>query len=184
MELVATELPDVLVVRPTLRTDGRGAVRFVWDAPGWSAARLPATFVLENHLISHQWVLRGIHRQVTQPQGKLVRCLGGRVFDVAVDLRRGSPTFARWVGRELDAVTGEALWVPPGFGHGMLALTEGAVISIQASAAAVPGDERTLAWDDPTVAVCWPLAAGRRPILSARDQQGCAVGDFASPGTS
>ena len=178
MELLPTELPDVLVVRPTLRHDDRGSVRFVWNSGAWSDAGLPTQFSLENHLISHQWVLRGIHRQMNQPQGKLVRCLAGRVFDVAVDLRAGAATFGHWVGRELDASSGESLWVPPGFGHGMLALTEGAVLSIQASAPAQPGDERTLAWDDPMVGVKWPLPPGQQPLLSVRDSAGKELAGF------
>jgi dTDP-4-dehydrorhamnose 3,5-epimerase len=178
VELLPTELPDVLVVRPTVRHDERGSVRFVWNSGAWSDAGLPPRFSLENHLVSHQWVLRGIHRQMNQPQGKLVRCLVGRVFDVAVDLRAGVPTFGHWVGHELDADSGESLWVPPGFGHGMLALTEGAVLSIQASVPALAGDERTLAWDDPTVGVKWPLPPGRQPGLSARDRAGEELAAF------
>jgi dTDP-4-dehydrorhamnose 3,5-epimerase len=147
----------------------------------WAGAGLPATFLLENHITSRQWVLRGIHRQMSAPQGKLVRCLIGRVFDVAVDLRPESTRFGRWVGRELTGQGGDALWVPPGFGHGMLALTEGAVISIQATAPAVPGDEATLSWDDPEVGILWPLSRSGRPILSARDRSGDCLASFRQP---
>jgi dTDP-4-dehydrorhamnose 3,5-epimerase len=180
VELLPTELPDVLVVRPTVRHDERGSVRFVWNSGAWSDAGLTPQFSLESHLISHQWVLRGIHRQMNQPQGKLVRCLVGRVFDVAVDLRANAPTFGRWVGYELDADSGKSLWVPPGFGHGVLALSEGAVLSIQASVPALAGDERTLAWDDPAVGVKWPLPPGRQPVLSARDRSGEELAAFAA----
>ena len=178
MELLPTQLPGVVIVRPTVRQDERGSVLFVWNCEPWLAAGLPAEFSLENHLASRQWVLRGIHRQMARPQGKLVRCLSGRVFDVAVDLRPEAPTFGHWTGRELYSRTGEALWIPPGFGHGMLALTEGAVLSIQASAPALPGDERTLAWDDPMVGVNWPLPLGQRPLLSVRDSSGEELADF------
>jgi len=181
MELITTELPEVLLVRPTVRSDDRGEVRFLWNAAGWSGAGLQETFVLENHIFSRQWVLRGVHRQMSVPQGKLVRCLMGRVFDVAVDLRQESASFGRWVGRELAARGGEALWVPPGFGHGLLALTEGAVISIQATAPPILGDERTLAWDDPDVGVIWPLPPGCQPVLSVRDQRGERLTSFQSP---
>jgi dTDP-4-dehydrorhamnose 3,5-epimerase len=182
MELLPTQLPGVFIVRPQIRQDMRGSVLFVWNRDTWLAAGLPATFVLENHLISHQWVLRGIHRQMARPQGKLVRCLSGRVFDVAVDLRPDAATFGHWTGRELDSATGEALWIPPGFGHGMLALTEGAVLSIQASAPAVPGDERTLAWNDLTVGVEWPLPTGQAPVLSDRDRTGASLPSFHAEG--
>lgn len=181
MELIATELAEVLLVRPDMRADDRGEVRFVWNAIAWSRAGLPAMFLLENHITSRRWVLRGVHRQISMPQGKLVRCLIGRVFDVAVDLRQESASFGRWVGRELDARSGEALWVPPGFGHGLLALTEGAVMSIQATAPSVPGDERTLAWDDRDVGVIWPLPPGIQPILSARDRLGERLASFRRP---
>jgi dTDP-4-dehydrorhamnose 3,5-epimerase len=178
MELIRTEIPEVLLVRGPVHSDERGTVQFVWTAPQGRDAGLPTVFHLENHITSRRWVLRGIHRQMTVPQGKLVRGLVGRVFDVAVDLRPGSPSFGRWVGRELEGGRGEALWVPPGFGHGMLALTEGATISIQASAPALAGDERTLAWDDPVVGVSWPLPAGLAPVLSPRDSRGEAVEAF------
>jgi len=168
----------VVIVRPTIRQDERGSVRFVWNREAWLSAGFSAEFSLENHLVSRQWVLRGIHRQMTRPQGKLVRCLAGRVFDVAVDLRPEAQTFGHWAGRELDSLTGEALWIPSGFGHGMLALTEGAVLSIQASAHALPGDEHTLAWDDPAVGVEWPLPLGQSPVLSGRDQNGAALTSF------
>lgn len=184
MELIATELAEVLLVRPVSRTDDRGEVRFVWNAVAWSCAGLPAMFMLENHITSHQWVLRGVHRQISVPQGKFVRCLIGRVFDVAVDLRQESASFGRWAGRELDAPGGEALWIPPGFGHALLAMTEGAVISIQATAPSVPGDERTLAWDDRDVGVTWPLPPGLQPVLSARDQAGEPLASFRRPGPS
>lgn len=172
----------MVVVRPTIRHDGRGSVLFVWNREAWLAAGLPAEFALENHLVSRQWVLRGIHRQMARPQGKLVRCLSGRVFDVAVDLRPEAPTFGHWTGRELDSRSGEALWIPPCFGHGMLALTESAVLSIQASAPAVPGDERTLAWDDLTVGIAWPLPTGQPPVLSDRDQNGASLHSFHAEG--
>lgn len=179
MELLPTRLPEVLLLRPTVRVDARGSVRFAWNRETWLAAGLPAEFCLENHLVSSRWVLRGIHRQMTRAQGKLVRCLGGRVFDVAVDLRRDSPTFGGWVGCTLDSQVGDAFWIPRGFGHGMLALTEGAVLSIQATDPALPGDEQTLAWDDPGVGVEWPLPSGQRPILSERDRCGAPLSSFA-----
>jgi dTDP-4-dehydrorhamnose 3,5-epimerase len=181
LELIATELAEVLLARPVARSDDRGEVRFVWNAAAWAGAGLPATFAVENHITSRQWVLRGVHRQMSAPQGKLVRCLIGRVFDVAVDLRQDSASFGRWVARELNARDGEALWVPPGFGHGLLALTEGAVISIQSTAPIVAGDERTLAWDDREIGVIWPLPPGHRPILSVRDQCGECLASFRRP---
>lgn len=161
-----------------IRQDERGSVRFVWNREAWLTAGFPAEFSLENHIVSRRWVLRGIHRQMARPQGKLVRCLAGRVFDVAVDLRPEAPTFGNWVGCVLESCSGEALWIPPGFGHGMLALTEGAVLSIHASAPALQGDERTLAWDDPAAGIAWPLPPDQPPILSDRDQEGAALSSF------
>lgn len=178
MELIRTDLDGVLIVRPTVRHDERGSVCFMWNADTWGSAGLPRMMAVENHIISHQWVLRGVHRQLTAPQGKLVRALSGCVFDVAVDLRRWSPTFGRWVGHTLDANTGDALWLAPGFGHGFLSLSDGSVVSIQASSPAVPGDEATLAWNEPTVGIQWPLPAGRAPITNSRDEAGAPIHDF------
>lgn len=178
MEAIPTSLAGVLLLRPTVRSDHRGAVSFVWNATEWAALGLPVEFALENHITSRQWALRGIHRQVSVPQGKLVRCLAGSVFDVAVDLRPESPAFGRWTGSQLRAEAGDALWVPPGFGHGILALTEGALISIQATAPAVAGDERTLAWNDTEVGVNWPIPVGVSPVLSARDSAGDSLEEF------
>lgn len=178
MELFPADLEGVLIVRPTVCHDERGAVRFMWNADAWASAGLPPLMATENHIVSHRWVLRGIHRQLTAPQGKLVRAISGRAFDVAVDLRRSSPTFGRWVGCTLDANDGDALWLPPGFGHGFLALSASTVVAIQASAPAVPGDEATLAWNDPSVGVEWPLPAGVTPFTNARDAAGAAVGHF------
>jgi len=178
MELFPTDLEGVLIVRPTVRHDERGSVRFMWNAGAWGLAGLPPLMAIENHIFSHQWVLRGIHRQVTAPQGKLVRALSGRAFDVAVDLRRSSPAFGRWVGYTLDANDGDALWLPPGFGHGFLALSAGSVVAIQASSPAVPEDEATLAWNDPSVGVVWPLPLGVNPVTNARDAAGATVGHF------
>ena len=167
------------MVSPTIRSDARGSVRFVWDARIWDVRGLPSLLAFETHIESRQWSLRGLHCQFSVPQGKLVRCLSGLVFDVAVDLRPNSQSFGVWVARELRGDSGIALWIPPGFGHGILALSsEGALVSIQSSAAPALGEERTLAWDDPETAIAWPLPAGVRPTLSERDSAGEPLQSF------
>ncbi len=135
-------------------------------------------FVQDNHSRSRRGVLRGLHYQVAQTQGKLVRVVQGKVFDVAVDLRRSSPRFGQWVGMELDAQSHHQLWVPPGFAHGFLVLSEQAQVLYKATDYYLPSAERCLAWDDPSVAVAWPLARpDATPQLSAKDAAGLAWAD-------
>lgn len=176
MKLTPTDLPGVVIVEPALHTDARG-----WFMESFRADHLndalrtlglpPAgPFVQDNQSCSHAGVLRGLHYQLPpHAQGKLVRVLHGRAFDVAVDLRRRSPHFGRWVGVELSAHSRRQLWIPPGFAHGVLALEEGTEVHYKNTATYAPGFERALRWDDAAVGIVWPLPDGRPPTVSPRD---------------
>jgi len=181
MELVATEIAEVVLVKPKVLRDGRGYFLESWQEARFAAAGLPAKFVQDNHSHSSQWVLRGMHYQIRQPQGKLVRVTRGAVFDVAVDVRKGSPTFGKWVGAELNDVNHHMLWVPPGFAHGFLTLTENVDFLYKCTDYYAPQHERTLRWDDPEVGIEWPLPAGVEPVLAARDAAAPGIGDIESP---
>ena len=133
---------------------------------------ITAGFVQDNHSGSQQGILRGLHYQLRQPQGKLVRVVAGEVFDVAVDLRRSSPGLGRWVGEVLSAANRRQLWIPPGFGHGFYVLSEWAEVVYKATDYYAPEWDRTLRWDDPMVGIAWPLIDGRPPTLSAKDAAG------------
>jgi dTDP-4-dehydrorhamnose 3,5-epimerase len=174
MKLIATELADVLVLEPRRFGDDRG-----WFYESYNArvlaelgaeVGLDQPFVQDNHSRSQHHVLRGLHYQIRQPQGKLVRVVVGEVFDVAVDLRRSSPTFGQWVGRVLSAENGLQLWVPPGFAHGFLVRSAAAEVLYKTTDYYAPEYERCLAWDDRSVAIDWGLTT--QPILSTKDQLG------------
>ena len=171
LRVTPTALPEVLVVEPKVFGDERGFFLESWNQRDFDAALgRPVRFVQDNHSRSGHAVLRGLHYQLAHPQGKLVRVTAGRVFDVAVDLRQPSPRFGQWVGVELSAENRRQLWVPPGFAHGYLVLSEFADFLYKATDYYAPADERTLAWNDPRVAVAWPLHALQRPpLLSPRD---------------
>jgi dTDP-4-dehydrorhamnose 3,5-epimerase len=177
MEFVPTRVPDVVLVKPRVFGDARGFFLESWKDTTFSAAKLPTTFVQDNHSRSGQWILRGLHYQVKNTQGKLVRVTRGAVYDVAVDMRRASPTFGQWVGAELTEENHHMLWVPPGFAHGFLTLTETVDFLYKCTDLYAPEHERVLRWDDPTVGIVWPLPAGVTPQLSARDAKGAAFGD-------
>ncbi len=179
MEVIATELPGVLRLRPRVFADDRG-----WFAECWNQARfqemgLPSGFVQDNQSRSCRNVLRGLHFQLEQPQGKLVRAVAGRIFDVAVDIRRSSSHFGRWVGVELDAETPEMLWIPPGFAHGFLVLSDSADVLYKTTDFYSASSERTLRWNDPTLGITWPLSAG--PIISAKDAVGTLLNQTELP---
>ncbi len=172
MTVVPTSIPDVLVIEPEVRGDERGFFMETWNARTFlTATGLERTFVQDNHSRSTQSVLRGMHYQIAQPQGKLLRVVIGAIFDVAVDLRRSSPNFGTWVGVELTADNHRQIWVPEGFGHGFLVLSPSADILYKATDFYSSEHDRTLAWDDPDVGIDWPLG-GRQPILSAKDRVG------------
>jgi dTDP-4-dehydrorhamnose 3,5-epimerase len=175
MQFTPTQIPDVIIVEPRVIGDSRGYFMETYQAQQFSAAGIPAQFVQDNQSGSQQGTLRGLHYQIRQAQGKLVRVLVGEVFDVAVDLRCGSPSFGKWVGVVLSAENKRQLWVPPGFAHGFYVVSQSAVIFYKATDYYAPQWERGIAWNDPELGVQWPLIGGKQPILSARD---AAAGAF------
>lgn len=176
--VTATRLPQVLLLEPRVFGDTRGFFFESWNQRVFDeAVGEPVHFVQDNHSRSAQGVLRGLHYQLTHPQGKLVRVVAGRVFDVAVDMRRDSPHCGQWTGVELSAENQRMLWIPPGFAHGFLVLSESADFLYKATAYYTPADEKTLAWNDPTVAIDWSLAPGSAPLVSAKDQAGLPLAD-------
>lgn len=169
MNIIETPIPDLLVIEPRVFGDDRGFFLESWNAATFREAGLDLNFVQDNHSRSARGVLRGIHFQNPDPQGKLVRVVSGRVWDVAVDLRKSSPTFGQWYGLELSAANKTLFWVPPGFGHGFLSLEDGTDFLYKCTAPYVPTNEASLAWNDPTVGIEWPLE-GIEPQLSAKDR--------------
>ncbi len=168
LTVTTTALPGVLLLEPSLHGDARGHFSETYNARDFAqAAGCDPRFVQDNQSRSVRGVLRGMHYQVVRPQGKLVRVLRGAIFDVAVDLRRASPTFGRWVGAELTEENRRQLWVPEGFGHGFLALGEVNDVAYKTTEYWFPEHDRAFRWDDPAVAIAWPLAGP--PLLAARD---------------
>ncbi|MDR1854349.1 MAG: dTDP-4-dehydrorhamnose 3,5-epimerase, partial [Azoarcus sp.] len=172
MQAIPTGLPDVLVLRPQVFGDARGFFMESYNERDFQAAtRLNGVrFVQDNHSRSTRGVLRGLHYQIRQPQGKLVRVVRGRVFDVAVDLRRSSPHFGRWTGVELREESPDMLWIPPGFAHGFAVLSDSADFLYKATDFYAPEFERCIRWDDPTIGIDWPLAELGDLLLSAKDR--------------
>jgi len=170
----STSLPDVLVLEPDVYTDARGFLFESYNRRAFAAATgQDVEFVQDNHSHSRRGVLRGLHYQIGRPQGKLVRVVAGTAFDVAVDLRRSSPYFGRWVGTRLAAEDRRMIWIPPGFAHGFLALSESVELIYKITEYHAPGLERSISWCDPDVAVEWPLPEDlSAPMLSHRDLAG------------
>ena len=168
IEIRQTTLPGVCVVVPKVFRDDRGFLLEAFNRNAFAAGSLPSDFVQDNHSRSIKGVLRGLHYQIDNPQGKLVRVARGKIFDVAVDIRRGSPTFGKWVGETLDDEDLRALWIPPGFAHGFCALSDVADVTYKCTAFYAPDDERGIVWNDPTLGIDWPLA---NPIVSAKDSK-------------
>jgi dTDP-4-dehydrorhamnose 3,5-epimerase len=169
MELEPTRLPEVVLIKPRVSCDTRGFFFETWQEQKFSAVGIDMPFVQDNHSHSTRHTLRGLHFQVQHPQGKLVRVTRGEVFDVAVDIRRSSPSFGQWVGVVLNDTNHHMLWVPPGFAHGYLALSEEIDFLYKCTDYYAPQHERAIRWDDPQLAVKWPLPAGIAPTLSTRD---------------
>jgi dTDP-4-dehydrorhamnose 3,5-epimerase len=165
-----TKLEGVLLVRPRVFSDDRGFFFESYNEKALANAKIHYHFVQDNHSRSTRNVLRGLHYQIRQPQGKLVRAVVGEIFDVAVDLRRDSTTFGEWVGEVLSAENKDMLWVPPGFAHGFMVLSEWAEVLYKATDYYAPEFERTIRWDDPDIGIDWPLDG--EPQLSAKDRQG------------
>lgn len=172
MQFVQTEIPDVIEIIPKVFEDARGFFMETYRRDLFQQEGVPLEFVQDNHSASVQGVLRGLHYQVGQPQGKLVRVVAGEAYDVAVDLRRSSPTFGRWVGLYLSAQKKNQVWIPPGFAHGFYVLSSRAEIQYKATDYYAPQCERTLLWNDPAIGVIWPLLDGQPPTLSPKDAVG------------
>lgn len=171
MNMIKTDIPDVLIVEPQVFGDVRGFFYESFNQRLWQEKTgLQTTFVQDNHSCSVKNVLRGLHYQIQQPQGKLVRVIRGAVFDVAVDIRRLSPSFGRWAGVELSADNKRMLWIPEGFAHGFLVLSDFAEFLYKTTDYWAPQHERTIIWNDPDLAIAWPLQD--QPILSVKDAQG------------
>ncbi len=175
MKFQPTKLAGVVLIEPDVYGDKRGFFMETWHARKFASAGIDAAFVQDNHSRSVQGTLRGLHLQMRQPQGKLVEVVVGKIFDVTVDLRRDSPTFHQWESFELSADNHRVLWVPPGFAHGFYTLSEAAEIIYKCTDFYAPEHERTLRWNDPELAIGWPLPAGRTPILSERDASGVSL---------
>lgn len=170
MEVITTEIPGVLVFKPKVFGDERGFFMESFNRRTWlDATGVDCDFVQDNHSRSRRGVLRGLHYQIRQPQGKLVRVIAGEVFDVAVDVRRSSPTFGKWTGVRLSAENKLQFWVPPGFAHGFMVLSEEADFLYKATDFYAPEHERTIIWNDPVLDISWP--AGITPELSPKDSE-------------
>lgn len=174
MNVIATRLPDVLIIEPKVFGDDRGFFYESFNARAFAEATgYTLQFVQDNHSRSTRGVLRGLHYQIEQTQGKLVRVTAGEVLDIAVDIRRSSPTFGQWTSVRLSAQNHRQLWVPPGFAHGFVVLSESADFLYKTTDYYTPSAERCIRWDDPQLAIDWELEGA--PILSAKDQNGKAL---------
>ena len=171
MKVTPTAIPDVLLIEPKVFGDARGFFFESFNRQGFlDSTGLDLDFVQDNHSRSGKGVLRGLHYQIEQPQGKLVRVVRGAVFDVAVDIRKGSATFGQWVGTELSEENHAQLWIPPGFAHGFMVLSDSADFLYKTTHYYAPQHERCVAWNDPDIGIQWPSSV--RPLLSAKDQAG------------
>lgn len=177
MNFLPTAIPDVIVVEPDVFGDERGFFMESWQAQKFSEGGIQADFVQDNDSRSGRGVLRGLHYQVKWPQGKLVRVITGEVFDVAVDLRKNSSTFGKWVGLYLNDSDKRMLWIPPGFAHGFYVVSERVNFFYKCTDFYAPEHERTIRWDDPDLGIDWPIADGSPPILAPKDQAGVAFKD-------
>ena len=176
MKVTPTAIPDVLIIEPRVFGDARGFFYESFNQQAFNEATgTNLQFVQDNHSRSSKGVLRGLHYQIQQPQGKLVRVVRGAVFDVAVDIRRASPTFGKWVGVELSEENHRQLWVPPGFAHGFVVLSESADFLYKTTNYYAPVNERCIVWNDPAIGIGWPINA--KPELSAKDAVGRAFGE-------
>lgn len=177
--VTATALPEVLILEPTVFGDDRGFFYESFNARDFAAATgVSASFVQDNHSKSARNVLRGLHYQIQNPQGKLVRVAAGEVFDVAVDMRRDSPNFGKWAGAILSAENKRQLWVPQGFAHGFVVLSEVAEFLYKTTDYWYPEHERSVAWDDPEIGIAWPLDVA--PLLSGKDKAASSLRDAAT----
>ncbi len=172
MQFAPTEIRGIIQITPKVFGDARGFFMETYRQDLFSEAGIPVNFVQENHSSSEQGVLRGLHFQVRQPQGKLIRAISGQVYDVVVDLRRDSPTFGKWAGTVLSADNKRQIWVPQGFAHGFYVLSTRAEVVYKTTDYYAPQWERTLLWNDPALNISWPLISGMAPKLSSKDALG------------
>jgi dTDP-4-dehydrorhamnose 3,5-epimerase len=179
MNIIETAIPGLLIIEPKVFGDDRGFFMESWNAKTFAAAGLDLNFVQDNHSRSSRGVLRGMHYQQPNPQGKLVRVTAGAVYDVAVDMRRSSPAFGKWVGIELSAANKRMFWVPEGLAHGFLCLEDGTDFLYKCTSLYEPANEHSLLWNDPKVGIEWPLN-GIVPQLSAKDAVGKPFGEAAT----
>lgn len=169
MKFVETSLAGVIRIEPTVHRDDRGFFMETWHSDCFAEHGISAEFVQDNVSSSSRGTLRGLHYQIKQAQGKLVRVVQGEVYDLAVDLRKSSPQYGQWVGEVLSAENKHQLWIPPGFGHGFLVLSETAEFAYKCTDYYAPESERSIRWNDPDIGIEWPLVGGEQPMLSSRD---------------
>ncbi len=177
MKFIPTHIPEVILIEPQVHGDARGFFMETYQKERFAAAGIPDAFVQDNHSGSGHGILRGLHYQIQQPQGKLFRVISGMVFDVAVDIRRSSPTFGRWVGKILSSDNKLMLWVPAGFAHGFYVMSDWAEVVYKTTDFYAPQWERSLLWNDPALGIDWPAPENEPPILSAKDRQGLLLKD-------
>ncbi len=171
MKIMPTEIPEVLLIEPEIFPDSRGFFFEAYNQQKFTdKLGMTVNFVQDNHSLSQHNVLRGLHYQIIQPQAKLVRVIVGKIFDIAVDVRKSSPSFGQWVGYELSAENKYQMWIPPGFAHGFLVLSDTAEVIYKTTDYYAPAGDRTILWNDPDIAIDWPLKSS--PILSAKDSHG------------
>ena len=177
MEFTATQIPDVIVIDPLVHEDARGFLMETWQADRFRDAGIDATFVQDVHSRSALGTVRGLHYQINQAQGKLIRVIRGEAFDVAVDIRKSSPTFGQWVGEILSEGNRKLIWVPPGFAHGFMVLSELADFEYRMTDYHAPQHNRSIRWDDPDIGIVWPATGGERPLMSEADRAGAFLKD-------
>lgn len=178
MEFLPTRIPEVIVVKPDVFGDERGFFMETWQRRKFAEAGIDHDFVQDNHSRSVYGTLRGLHYQVRQPQGKLVRVTRGEVFDVAIDIRPGSTTFGQWFGKYLSADNKHMLWVPPGMAHAFYVTSEVAEFQYKCTDFYAPEHERCIRWNDPDIGIEWPIPTGEEPLVSEKDQRGGALQDL------
>jgi dTDP-4-dehydrorhamnose 3,5-epimerase len=177
VQIIKTALPEIVILEPQVFGDERGFFMETYQARQFEALGIPTQFLQDNHSGSRQGILRGLHYQIRQAQGKLVRVIAGEIFDVAVDLRKASPTFGQWVGATLSAQNKQMIWIPPGFAHGFYVLSAWAEIVYKATDYYAPEWERSILWNDPELGIRWPLVDQQPPTLSAKDANGVLFRD-------
>jgi dTDP-4-dehydrorhamnose 3,5-epimerase len=169
VKVTPTDIPEVLILEPTVHRDDRGFFLESWREEWLKSRGVTARFVQDNHSYSTRGTLRGLHYQLEVPQGKLVQVISGEVYDVAVDIRRSSPTFGRWISARLSSEDHRQLWIPPGFAHGFYVLSDSADVLYKCTEYYASTHDRSLKWDDPDINIPWPLLSGRAPLLSKKD---------------